>query len=73
MHVAVKTALQILSYIAGVFWFLDVFLVKSKGKGQNIQINMGGNDEDGYNERKTVGNWQAGLNSKEDPPPPYNL
>ena len=78
---AVKTVLQILSYVAGVFWLIDVlktFLKKSRGPGQNIQINM----EGPYNQRKKIGNWQEALqdrsircktSSTEEPPPPYNL
>ena len=83
---AIKSVLQILSYVAGVFWLVDVlktFMKKSAGQDQNsIQINMGGNDDSGRNVPKKVGDWQAGLkcqkrrrllNSRDDPPPPYNL
>ena len=73
---AVKTTLQILSYVAGIFWLLGVwksFLKKSRHPGQNIQIKM--NRE--RNERKKVGNWHDGLQYRngrhDEPPPPYNL
>ena len=57
---AVKTVLQILSYVAGVFWLIDVlktFLKKSRGPGQNIQINMA---DRAFSETK----WKSGQTWK---------